>query len=48
MGENQTIDELNIASEDALSLNGAVIKDYYGITPNLTLPSPDPDEEKRT
>jgi hypothetical protein len=48
VGENQTIDELNIASEDALSLNGAVIKDYYGITPNLTLPSPDPDEEKRT
>ena len=31
-----------------MSLNGAVIKDYYGITPNLTLPSPDPDEEKRT
>ena len=46
VGENETIDELNIASENALVLNGGVIKDYYGIEPDLTLPSP--DDEQRT
>lgn len=44
--EGQTADELNIASENALTLNGAVIKDYYGIEPDLTLPSP--NDEQRT
>lgn len=46
VGDNQTVDELNIASEDALSLNGAIIKDYYGIEPDLKLPSP--DDSQRT
>ena len=41
--EGQT-NELNIASENALTLNG-LIKDYYGIEPDLTLPSPN-DEQK--
>jgi len=46
VGENETIDELNISSEDALVLNGGVIKDYYDIVPNLKLP--DPNDELRT